>query len=255
MKARFLGLGAAVAVGMTFHCAPVVAENFVGIYGGYQFGAQGTDLKAQEDLNYTGSTPHRHPATGSDLSLEDSPTVGLRIGRYFESIRGLGLEGEFQYSQPNFKNQNVTVTLTDGTKIGGYSAFTENQLPADFYMLMGGLNLLYRYDGFERFKPYVGAGPAIFGLGLHGSGNSCNIVAPAPLVRGFCDGGEMVSDGIGVGLNAKAGFEIPISSWISIDAEYKFSYGSMDVNWFRSFSSITVDYEAHNVTTGLRLKF
>lgn len=212
-------------------------------------------MTAMEDLNYTASPANKHPATGSDIELDPSFTFGIRAGRYLDSLPGWGFEFEGQYSRPDFKRQDVTITLTDGTSVGGHSAFTEDQLPADFHMLMGGFNLLYRHDGFEYFKPYVGGGHAVAALFIHGSGDSCKIITPASLTRGFCKGGEMNSTGVGFGFNTKAGVEVPINDNLSFDAEYKFSYGKMDVDWFRSFSDIEVDMQAHNVTAGLRFKF
>ena len=230
------------------------AEDYFAIYGGIQFGTEGTDMTAQEDLNYTGAFSNKHPATGSDIDLKDSATLGLRGGHFFDAMPNFGIEFDVQYSRPDFKRQDVTITLQD-TSIGGHSAFTEDQLEADFHMLMGGINLIYRFNQFGNFKPYIGGGPAVFGLFIRGSGDSCRIIAPAALTRGFCDGGEMASKGVGYGFNAKAGVEIPFAENWSLDAEYKYSFAKFDVDWFRSFSDIEVDYQAHNVTAGLRYKF
>lgn len=233
---------------------PAKAEDYLGIYGGFQFSVKGTELSAQEDLNYTGAIPNRHAATGSDLDLKSSATLGLRAGYFFDSIPNLGIETEGQYSRPDFKRQDVTITLIN-TSIGGFSSFTEDQLEADFHMLMGGINLIYRFNQFGTFKPYIGGGPAVFGLFIRGSGDSCRIIAPAALTRGFCEGGKMDSNGVGYGFNAKAGVEIPFTENWSLDAEYKYSFAKFDVDWFRSFSDIEIDYQAHNLTAGLRYKF
>src|SRR5690606_31713047 len=135
---------------------------------------------------------------------------GARFGHYFSS--GIGFEFEGFFSRPDFERQNVTITFTDGTTFFGYDSFTEDQLPADFYVAGLGFNLLYRFDlGWAR--PYVGIGPTVLGLLIHGSGDSCNIVAPEDFATGdwVCEGGEMLSGGVGLGFNAKLGVEIPIS--------------------------------------------
>ena len=234
--------------------ASAKAEDYIGIYGGFQFGVKGTDMTAQEDLNYTGAVPDRHAATGSDIDLKNSGTLGLRGGHFFDAMPNVGIEFDLQYSRPDFKRQDVTVTLRDHT-VGGHNAFTEDQLPADFHMLMGGINLIYRFNQFEHVKPYIGGGPALFGLFIRGSGDSCRIIAPAALTQGFCEGGDMASKGVGFGFNAKAGVEIPLNDNWSLDAEYKYTFAKFDVDWFRSFSDIEVDYEAHNLTAGLRWTF
>jgi opacity protein-like surface antigen len=238
---------------------PANAENFIGVYGGYQFGARGTDMRAQENLGYP-SSDDLHPSTATDITLKDNPTIGVRFGRYFDALPGFGIEAEGQYSRPDFIRQDVTIKLTDTNIDGllGHSSFTEDQLSADFHVLMGGVNLLYRFQPIEQFyntRLYAGGGPAAFGLLIQGSGNSCRIVAPAELKRGYCDADEMTSAASGIGFNAKAGIEIPISDRWSFDAEYKYSYGSFDADWFRSFSDIKLDYQVHNITGGLRVKF
>lgn len=250
----------ALATGALVVSGPRLAnsETFIGVFGGYQFGAKGTDLTAQEDLGYTTPIPNRVPAAASDIQLRDSATFGARIGHYFESLPGFGVEIEGQYSRPDFKRQNVTVRLTDRT-IAGFNRFTMDQLPAEFHMVMGGVNLLYRFDTLQQmggFKPYVGAGPAIFGLFVRGTGDSGKIVAPAALATpGFINGGDMVSGGWGLGFNAKIGVEVPVTDRLSFDTEYKFTYGRLDVRGFRSFSDIDVNYQAHGLLAGLRYKF
>ena len=234
---------------------PSLAENFLSLYGGYQFSASGSNVSAQENLNYPNPATNLLPVATSDLDLNGSFTLGLRAGRYFEALPGFGLEVEGQYSRPDFKRQDVDITLTNAS-IAGHSTFTMDQLNARFHMLMGGVNLLYRYDGLQKIKPYVGAGPAAYALYIRGSGDSGNIIAPAAIAtNAFTDGGDMNSFGYGFGFNAKAGLEIPISERWSFDTEYKFSYSKLHVNAFRSLSDIDVDYRAHNITAGLRFKF
>jgi len=247
-------IAAVVSVAIPLCALDARAENYFGLQFGGMFGARGTNMTAMEDLNYTGSPPMRHPATGSDISLNSSLMFGFKAGRFLESMPGIGIEIEGMYSRPDFKRQNVTITLRD-TSVGGHSAFTEDQLAADFHMLSSAVNILYRFQPVGGVMPYVGAGPAFHLLFIRGSGDSCHIVAPAALARGFCAGGDMVSKGQGFGFNAKAGIEVPLGERLSFDLEYKFNYGRMKVDWFRSFSDITVDYTAHGVAGGLRVKF
>ena len=230
---------------------------FIGVYGGYQFGAQGSDLSAQEDLGYTTPFPNRVPATASDIDLSDGASFGGRIGYYFQSMPGFGIEVDGQYSRPNFERQNVTIRLTD-TTIAGFDTFVMDQLGADFHMVMGGVNLLYRFEnlGLGGIMPYVGAGPALYGVFIRGSGDSGNVIAPAAIAtNAFNDGGEMASGGWGIGFNLKAGLEVPLGDHVSLDTEYKFSYAQMEIDNFRSLSDIEVTYRAHTVAAGLRYRF
>ena len=251
---RMISLPAAATIASTLFIGAPLAENYLALQVGGMFGVRGTNLTAMEDLNYTGGAPNRVNATGSDITLGSSVMLGFKAGRYFDSLPGFGIEFDGQYGKPKFKRQDVTITLTNAT-VGGFSSFTEDQLEADFHMISGSLNLLYRFSQFDMFKPYIGAGPSFHALLIRGSGDSCHIVAPAALARGFCSGGDMTSKGTGIGFNVKAGVEIPINERFSFDAEYKFNYGKLKVDAFRSFSDIKIDYTAHILAAGLRFKF
>lgn len=233
------------------------AETFVGITGGYQLQSIGTGMEAQEDLGYTGPTPNRVPATASDIIFDQTPTLGLKLGHYFESTSGFGIEFEGQYSRPNFKRQDVTINLTNAN-FNGHSSFTEDQLEANFHMLTGSVNALYRFeaiDSMNNIRPYIGAGPSVYAVAIDGSGDSCKIIAPVSEARDYCEGGDMKSSGVGFGFNVKAGVEMAIDDHWSLDAEYKLSYGKMDIDWFRSFSDIKIDHISQNISAGLRYKF
>jgi len=254
---KFRGFAIACAAGLAAYCQATsagLAENYFGLQIGGVFGARGTNLNAMEDLNYTGGSPNRHAATGSDIAFDPSPMVGIRFGRYFDSLPGFGVELTGQYTKLKFKRQDVTITLQN-TTVGGFSSFTEDQLPADIHMLSGSMNVMYRFSQYGMVRPYIGAGPTLHAFVIRGSGDSCHIVAPAALARGFCSGGEMVSKGTGLGFNVKAGVEVPLNDRLSLDLEYKFDYGRLSADWFRSFSDITLNYSSSTVAAGLRVKF
>lgn len=228
---------AVVALVSVLTTSAAYAEDYFGLFLGGQFGGKGRNLEGQKDMNYKG-TPDLHPASVSDILLSPSLTIGFKAGRYFETMPGFGVEVEGQYSRPDFKKQDVTIKLDQPYM--GVSTISMNQDKAEFHMFTAGINLLYRFEQFETFKPYVGVGPALYVLKIKGSDYHY---------------GTMNSKGFGVGFNAKAGVEIPITERLSFDTEYKFSYGKMDIDWFRSIDDPTMDYQAHHLTAGLRYKF
>ncbi len=86
------------------------------------FGLRGRNLTAVENLGYPPSYTDPVNATGSDVSFDSSLMVGFKAGRYFDSWPGFGVEFDGQYGRPNFKRQNVSITLKDFT-VAGWSTW------------------------------------------------------------------------------------------------------------------------------------
>jgi len=230
------------------------AESYLALQVGGMFGARGRNLTATENLGYPPDYTDPVSATGSDISFDASFMVGFKAGHYFDSLPGLGVEFDGQYGRPNFKRQNVTIALKD-VSFGGFSAFTEDQIPADVHMFSGSLNLLYRFSQFSTVKPYIGAGPSFYRLLFRGSGDSGNIIDPMDLATPLGAGPSLDGTGTGFGFNLKAGLEIPLNNRFSIDAEYKYNWAHLNVDRFRSLTSIGADFEVHIVAVGFRWKF
>lgn len=231
-----------------------VAESYFSFQIGGMFGVRGTNLTALENLNYPFPPPDKRSATGSNIALDSSVMVGFKVGRYFDSLPGFGIEFDGHYGRPDFKRQNVAIGLTNST-VEGFSSFVEDQRPAEVHVISGSLNLLYRLSQLGMVRPYLGAGPSFHVLPIRGSGDSGNVIAPAEFASPLIPGPSLNSTGTGFGFNLKAGLEIPIDDRFSVDAEYKYNYAYIKVDEFRSFSSAKFDYFAHILAAGLRLKF
>ncbi len=251
---RKITLAMLASVAATLLAGAAAAENYLALQIGGMSGARGKNLTALENLGYPPDYTDPVSATASDISLDPSFMVGFKAGRYFDSWPGFGVEFDGQYGRPNFKRQNVTVTLKDAS-FGGFSAFTEDQRPATVHMFSGSFDLLYRFSQFGTVKPYIGAGPSFHVLLFRGSGDSGNIIAPAALATPLIPGPSLDGTGTGFGYNLKAGLEIPLNNRFSIDAEYKYNWAHFNVDRFRSLTSIKADIDMHIVAAGLRWKF
>jgi hypothetical protein len=245
------------AVLLTATITGVQAEDFLGVYGGWQFGPRATNTEAFENFYYP-SQPNPDlvdqddrdiyfPVTVDDpIVLEDNFTFGIRFGRYFQDGPGFGVEIDKQFSNPDFPQQDVSFSWTDGP--GGSGTRAEDQLPAGLAMFNLGINGLYRAGQPGEVRPYFGAGPAIFLLHVTGTGDSCKL---AGTTDPYCPGPDMDYSGFGYGANAKAGFEAPISDNASVFAEYKFTIGRLMVDQFRSLDEIETTFTAHSINAGI----
>ena len=241
-------------VASTLLAGAAAAETYLALQVGGMLGASGRNLTATENLGYPPDYTDPVSATGSDISFDPSFMVGFKAGRYFDSWPGFGVEFNGQYGRPNFKQQNVTITLKD-VSFGGFSTFTEDQIPATVHMFSASFNLLYRFSQFGTVKPYIGAGPSFQLLLFRGSGDSGNIIAPADLATPLEAGPSLNGTGTGFGYNLKAGLEIPLNDRFSIDAEYNYRWARLNVDRFRSLTGIEADIDVHIVAVGLRWKF
>ncbi len=242
------------SVASTLLADAATAENYLALQVGGMFGARGRNVTAIENLGYPPAYTDPASATGSDISFDSSFMAGFKAGRYVDSWPGFGVEFDGQYGRPNFKRQNVTITLKDFS-FGGFSAFTEDQRPATVHMFSGFLNLLYRFPQLSTVRPYIGAGPSFHVLLFRGSGDSGNIIAPALLATPLLAGPPLDGKATGFGYDIKAGLEIPLNDHVSIDAEYKYNWAHLYGDRFRSLTSIKADFDLHIVAAGLRWNF
>ena len=235
------------------------AEVYFGVFTGYQAASRSTNVRATEDVGYSTSTPLLHPSTGSDLELKDSVVGGIKLGMFFDSSPNWGVEFSSQFSRPDLKRQNVTITLTDGYTIPGtsFSTFTEDTLPADFNFIKTQGMLLYRVFLGDKWRPYLGVGPVFYTLFIHGDGRSGNVVAPAALSSGGTYNNGTLGDGFGTGFGVagKLGVEYVLDKTWSLDFEYQTTKGSLSIDHLRSFSDIKADFSDQTVAVGLRYKF
>ncbi|RPH80384.1 MAG: hypothetical protein EHM80_05375 [Nitrospiraceae bacterium] len=91
----------------------------------------------------------------SDLALAKSGVYGAKVGYYFESVRWLGIEGEYYQLSPNVKQQTVSQTPPGG------GTTTTLKPGANLIVNTVVMNLVARAQ-FGQWEPYVGVGPAGF---------------------------------------------------------------------------------------------
>ena len=230
------------------------AETYLGVFGGYEFDPKPRNMTAMEDEGYSTSTSNLHSSSASDLSLKQSMVGGIKLGSFLEAEPSIGFEISTMYSRPDMKRQNVTITLTDGTKFNGFDVFVEDQLPADFNFFTTQANLIYRFMQFDKLRPYIGVGPVAYLVFIHGDGRSGKLVSPF-VVPDFNSGTRGDGFGSGFGMSAKIGIEYLIDKKWSLDFEYQMSKGSLSIDHFRSFSDIKLDFSDQIITTGLRYHF
>ena len=115
--------------------------------------------------------------------------------------------------------------------------------------------MLYK-GNYGRFKPYIGAGPAIYRLTMTGEGKGGNVVAPASVAtNGYSNGENLNTTSNGIGFKAKLGNSMDITENISFDMEYQYSWGKFDIQNFREYSEFDTTLKSHDILLGLRMKF
>lgn len=172
------------------------------------------------------------PISLSDLDLKNSIMYGGKVGYYFDSVKSLGIETEAFTTTPHLKQQNVTVSVLDGSppvsqEVGG----------ANFRVTTLAFNLVARYPG-ERFQPYVGAGPGIFFAQLKDSTDSTSSTKP--------------------GLNTQIGLRFLITENLAVFGEWKYNHVrfNFDTPAFGAGSSgLSLHYSAHNFIFGIGYHF
>ena len=222
------------------------AEAYIGIEGGYNFQNNISGIKGNENLNYPDAADNTDPTTSllhgakyTNLSLKNSGKIGVKAGYYFNDSP-FGVEGEFDYSKPDFKRQNVTITHSGIAAVtGGADFFTEDQQPAKTNLYTFALNGIYRYKGFQTFTPYIGAGPALYVWDIHGTGLSG--IIPSLGETGVY-GKNVNEHPITWGTSAKVGLEYSIAPQWALGAEYHYNWSAFKVDNFRSVSDGTGDY-------------
>ncbi len=278
-KSTFVLVSALVALSQA---SLAKAESYVGASLGWTFSQKMTGLKGNENLDYSlpiGTTDgNYYPGTTySDVRLKDILVGGLKAGYYFDSYPNLGLELEVNYSQPNMKRQNVTLTNTSGQAgsasqgvgIGDLvslatpgpslnpNSVTEDQLPAKVKLLRFSLNALYRYQGFSQFTPYIGAGPSLNIIRITGTGESGHFIDPVDPtgVLVTLNAPNVSTTAVNVGLNFKLGAEYKLDQDWGLAGEYHYNWTPVDISHFRSVSDLTADLESHALSIVLTRHF
>lgn len=229
------------------------AESYVGIQAGASFGNKFVNLKGNENVNYPNP-----PGAGElfkntkvdDVNLSESALIGVKAGHYFDAIPFLGVEGEVNYSKPDFEQQVLTLKHPD------FGSFQELQLKADVHNISGAVSIMARYPKFKRVMPYIGVGPTINYLKIKGTGRSG--IAPGedlndPNVGVI--GPRINEDSVRIGVQAKTGVRFALAKHLALDLEYRFNYTPIKVGDFRSLQDPKADYISHQVVGALVYRF
>lgn len=257
------------------------AEPYVGLSLGWTFDQKLSGIKGNENLDYPnpiGTTPGLYypGTTYSDIKLKEVLQGGVKAGYYFDSMPSLGLEIEGNYSQPNMKGQNVTLTnpsgsgpsagvgigtlINSGTPssvlTGDGNSATEDQLPAKVQLLQFNFNAIYRYQGFKEFTPYMGAGPSVNIIRVTGTGESGHFVNPTDPTGANISYGPNISDtSVNIGANFKLGAEYRFDKDWGLGAEYHYNWSNVDISHFRSANNLNADLDMQSLSVVLTRHF
>ena len=250
-------LSVSLVITSMFLSANAYAERYIGVQLGWSMPENFTKTKGDENLGYSTSTPDvQYGSQVSNAELEDSVYFGIKVGKYFENRSNLGIEGEFAYTQPDFKRQNIYLTHQNYSNypgLGGGDTFFEDQLPASADLYTIGINALYRFQTeANKIRPYIGAGPALYLWHIKGTGNSCRVNGNA---ASECSAPDVNEKAVGLGLVAKLGASHDINEKVVLDLEYKYNWNRQGFDQFRSLSKIDTTYQAHNLLLSLSYKF
>jgi len=256
-----------IAFSIIGFCTTAHAEDYLGVFGGYSFGQNISNIKGNENLNYPSAPDGSSPITSlipdakySSLKLGSSGNIGIKYGHYFDQLPAFGLESEFSYSKPNFKRQNVTITSNGlrsftGAALStttGPAQITEDQQPANADLYVLDFNGLYRYQGWKSFTPYIGAGPAVYFWQIKGTGLSG--IIPEFGATGV-DGPEVNQHPITWGADFKLGGEYNLPQNYGLGLEYRYNWSAFKVDSFRSVSDGSGDYQGQALDVTLTKHF
>ena len=139
----------------------------------------------------------------SDLSLQNSFMYGAKLGYYFDSMKWLGVETEVFNTNPNVKQQNITVSFPGGS---GTATISGQDLRV---LTWAPINVVVRYQA-GQFEPYAGVGMGVFFARLR-DGQS----------------GES-SSSTKVGLNTQLGVRCLVTTNLAVFVEWKYNRASFD---------------------------
>jgi len=248
------------------------AEPYIAASLGWTFNQKLSGIKGDENLNYPDPSGGVFTDGGAlfpdtkytDIKLKDVLQGGLKAGYYFNSAPNFGIELEGNYSQPNMKRQNVTLTNPNFLVTDLSSTYiTEDQLPAKVQLLQFNLNGLYRYQGFKDFTPYIGGGPSLNIIKITGTGYSGVIIAPSPADNTCYSAvnsdapvcSNVHNTSVNIGANFKIGAEYHLDKDWGLGAEYHYNWVPVDIKHFRSANNLNADLEMQSVSFVLTRHF
>ncbi len=185
------------------------AESYVAGFAGYGLSAQLSDVRGTGDIA---------GRTGSDLGLQNSPILGLKMGHFMNDLKYFGVEAELYSATPFLKQQQLTLSNPPET----------HTIPgAHLRVTTAAFNVVYRYPG-QVVQPYAGAG-----LGL----------------SWFTLPSTTAGSAVRSGLNVLAGTRVFVTKQMAFFGEYKYNHTSFPGGDFKA------NYTAHFVVFGVGYHF
>lgn len=192
---RSLSIGVALLWAVTAGAEPYIAG---------QAGVAFPQALSEVELDQIPTPTTPEGTKSSDLALANSGMYGAKAGYYFESLRWLGIEGEYYQLSPNVKQQIVSETPP------GWTTTTTFKPGANLIVNTFVLNVVARTQ-FGQWEPYIGAGPAGF-LAQFNMNN--RELGREPLA---------ISSGR-LGLNVEAGLRYRFLTHMAVFGEWKFNH-------------------------------
>jgi opacity protein-like surface antigen len=244
---RFKGL---FLICFCFIAIKASAESYVGVQTGYKFNNYIDNLRADENTNYPNESGPKPILVGSSLTrakLDDSFSIGGKIGHYSDKVPFFGIEGEANYSRPDVEKQ--TFILTNPALLGS-TQIPKIQNKARLDDFSAAASLMLRYPAFKRVMPYVGIGPTFHYFRLRGNGADVPVGSPNVTVPGD----PIKQDKLSLGLQAKAGVRLAATKHLAVDVEYKYNYSPVRAE-FRDLNNMRGGFNSHEIGLALVYRF
>lgn len=210
---------------------PAQAEWYVAGQGGGNFPDSLSTVNVLDP-----STRFPSGVTSSELLLHNSVMYGAKVGYYFDQLPWLGIEMEAFHSTPHVKQQNVSLTSSDGSSLGsgainGQDLRVTNWAP---------VNIVVRYQKMGPLEPYAGIGLGVFFAHIHDARS-----------------GASASDNLKPGLNTQVGLRWRITKNLSLFGEWKYNHASLHFDHSTPTGAIGAEstYRTHIAAGGIGWHF
>ena len=212
------------------------AQGYLDIYGGIAF-------TSDDELvtRVGGASLH------DDVDFDPSGEVGIRGGMWFPDLPWLGIATDLSYLELDGPSSAVEHT------VGGVPVRTRDNVDIDLFpisvLLMLRTKLFVLPFGPELgLQPYVGVGPGLFVSWVHDDAFRIGIGAAE----------ESIDDtSYDLGLDTRAGLRLHLTRWVSLFAEYRFTYYEPDFadDVLGNEVDIEAQFATHHVVGGLGFQF
>jgi opacity protein-like surface antigen len=212
------------------------AQGYLDVYGGAAF-------TSDDEL----VTRLAGSSLRDDVDFDPSAEVGIRGGMWFPDLPWLGIASDLSYFELDGPSSGVDHT------VGGVPVRTGENVDIDVFPISVLLMLrtkLFMLPCGSQFglQPYVGVGPGLFVSWVHDDALTIGIGANE----------ESIDDiSYEIGLDTRGGLRLHVTPWVSLFAEYRFTYYEPDLE--DDLFGVDVDVESqiatHHVVAGLGFQF